>query len=140
MQWYDTCPTVWSYSGQTMYINFPDDRLPQDKPSQAWVEDARKKGGYPVIYTRLAAVQAVAAAKADTKTIAAATLDVALPSTGTADAKAQAVAAKEQTVLTVAEWAKVEAAVAVAVAIAAPMDEVPVEEKPVDPSPVEVIG
>ena len=124
--WYEATSTVWTANGQTTYINFPADRLPQDKPSQEWVKRARDRNEYPVIVTRAA----LAALDAKVLTDAKVTVDVAAPLTGTKDEKEAAVQVKLATPITPEEWDKVEAVLGKVEPVEA--EEKPITEKPED--------
>ena len=129
--WYDSPPTVMSSGGVTTYIWPTDDmreRLRKDAPD--WVARADERGEPIVVVTRAAVEPRLKGV--DSKAIldaklAPETTDTAAPSTGSAGAKEEAVKAKLETVLPVAEWLKLVILWA-AVVQAHAMDAGPIEE------------
>lgn len=114
MMWYEDTPTVWSHNGRIDYINFAyeaiEKQYSKDANVKEWVDKARAEKTIVTLVTRAAVPEMLkdvdAKAITDAK-IAASTLDVAPPSTGTAAEKETAVAAKLATVIPVAEYEKV---------------------------------
>jgi hypothetical protein len=105
--WPDSCPTVMSSGGTVTYLN--NAPPPKDEASQEWVKRATARGE-PVTIVYREAVAAMltgvdAKAVSDAK-LAPETTDTAAPTTGTAKAKEEAVAAKLATVLPPAEYEK----------------------------------
>ena len=128
--WYETTETHMSANGTLTIINASQktlDRLAKDAATKAWLDRAKVRDEYPTIYTRAA----LAALDAKVLTDAKVTVDVAAPSTGTAQTKADAVAVKMATVISTEDWDKVEAVLAKAepvdekiAAVELPADEV----------------
>jgi hypothetical protein len=113
--WYETTETHISADGVLTVINMSAEtreRLAKEDGVQEWLDRADERGEWPVIVTRGAVEKMLAGVDAKAVTAAkldAATLDVAAPLSGTAEAKEAAVATKRATVLSVAEWTKLEA-------------------------------
>ena len=126
LMWYESTPTVMSQDGTTTYI-YPtaEMRAALAKQAPEWVEKADRDGTPIRVVTRAAVAGMLSGVDAKAITDAklkAETTDVAAPLSGTFEAKEKAVQAKLSTVLSVAEYEKLEALRA----------SVKVEEKPVD--------
>ena len=124
--WYESTPTIMSSGGVTTYINCNDTHFPKDADSKAWIDRATARGEYPSIVYRAAVAKMLEGVDAKLVTdakLAAATTDVAPPTTGTAAAKEAAVQVKLATVVPVAEYDKLAALAATVVKAETAMEE-----------------